>query len=134
MPELARGRVVIIKISGCNFSFFSFSGRVSRTPFAFISLAYVLINILNAVVYRLDFDRTGAFASSMLFGWNAVVLISYAIFFSFVIRRLHDIDSGAWYVLVYFIPVVNMCFWLYLLVRRGTNGANRYGPDPTDQA
>ena len=46
------------------------------------------------------------------------------------IRRLHDLDKSAWFVLLSAIPGVNLLFGLYLLFFKGTDGTNQYGYDP----
>jgi uncharacterized membrane protein YhaH (DUF805 family) len=40
-----------------------------------------------------------------------------------MVRRFHDVDKRAWFVLV---PVYN----IVLLCTAGTTGPNRFGPDP----
>ena len=45
-------------------------------------------------------------------------------------RRLHDTDRSAWWLLLLLIPVIG---WLVILIfncQRGTEGNNRFGPDP----
>ena len=48
------------------------------------------------------------------------------------VKRWHDRDKSGWWVLIGVIPIVGR---LYALVEtgllRGTEGPNRYGPDPT---
>jgi uncharacterized membrane protein YhaH (DUF805 family) len=46
------------------------------------------------------------------------------------IRRLHDLDKSGWYVLLFFIPFVNLWFLAYLCARPGTPGDNRFGSPP----
>lgn len=46
------------------------------------------------------------------------------------IRRLHDLNKSGWWVLLFFIPYVDIVFSFYLLLMPGTNGINRYGFDP----
>ena len=48
------------------------------------------------------------------------------------IRRLHDLDRSGWWVLPVFVPVVHFLFILYLLFWKGTEGPNKYGPDPLE--
>lgn len=47
------------------------------------------------------------------------------------IKRWHDRDKSGWFVLVGFIPVIG---WIWTLVEcgclKGTDGPNRFGPDP----
>ncbi len=78
-------------------------------------------------------------------GMGLAVLWGLAIFIPSIavtVRRLHDRDmSGWWYgglLIAGLIPIVNiiaMIGWLVLLVilfLPGTDGPNRYGPDPKD--
>ncbi|GEO80016.1 DUF805 domain-containing protein [Pararhodospirillum oryzae] len=44
------------------------------------------------------------------------------------IRRLHDIDTSGWWVLIGLIPLVGTVVLLLWTVRPGTPGPNRYGP------
>jgi uncharacterized membrane protein YhaH (DUF805 family) len=47
------------------------------------------------------------------------------------VKRLHDRDRSGWFYLIFFVPVIGT---LWLLVElgflRGTQGENRFGPDP----
>lgn len=45
------------------------------------------------------------------------------------IRRLHDCSRSAWYFLLLLIPIINF-YGLYLLCKKGTEGANSYGARP----
>ena len=48
-----------------------------------------------------------------------------------MVRRLHDRDHAGWWVLLILVPVVNLLFYIYLLVAPGTGGGNRFGaPNP----
>ena len=55
------------------------------------------------------------------------IIISY---YMLMIRRLHDVDLSGYFVLLNFIPLVNLGLFLYLLVKKGTPAENNYGPDP----
>ncbi len=48
------------------------------------------------------------------------------------IRRLHDADMSGWLWLLYFVPSVGSIIVIVLACLPGTNGLNRYGPDPKD--
>lgn len=45
-------------------------------------------------------------------------------------KRLHDLNTSAWYLLLGLIPLVNIGLGLVLVFARGTRGPNKYGPDP----
>lgn len=46
------------------------------------------------------------------------------------IRRCHDLGHDGKMSLLYFVPGINILFWLYLILRKGTEGPNRYGEQP----
>ena len=48
------------------------------------------------------------------------------------IRRLHDLDRPTWWIVGNFIPFVNCVLGFYLLLAKGTDGPNQYGPDPLE--
>ncbi len=47
-------------------------------------------------------------------------------------KRLHDLNKSAVYMTLYVIPFINVLFFLYLCLVKGTSGENKYGPDPLD--
>lgn len=60
--------------------------------------------------------------------WILINLISLVIVVIFAVRRCHDIDISGWWNLLMVIPVVNLVFVLFLILKPGTEGANRFGP------
>ena len=48
------------------------------------------------------------------------------------VRRLHDSDRSAWWLLLAFLPVVGWIWLFVLMVMGGTRGPNRFGPDPVE--
>ena len=50
------------------------------------------------------------------------------------IKRLHDVNKSGWYQLWFLIPVIGfglLVAWCW--VKKGTDGANRFGPDPLNE-
>lgn len=45
------------------------------------------------------------------------------------IRRLHDLDKSGWFWLLNFIPLIGAIILLVWYCTKGTEGANRFGPD-----
>jgi len=62
-------------------------------------------------------------AITLLLGVAAVV--ATVLFF---IRRLHDIDLSGWWALLALVPIVNVLFGLFALIKPGTQGPNQFGP------
>lgn len=121
----------------------TFSGRASRSEFWWFQLFYVLVGIALLIVAIL----AGAFSdiqdgpSSLLFAFGGVGgLFALAMFLpqiSLQVRRFHDRNISAWWYLALFIlnmiPAVGFIAGLAMLVitlLRGTEGPNKFGPDP----
>jgi uncharacterized membrane protein YhaH (DUF805 family) len=49
---------------------------------------------------------------------------------SVTVRRLHDTDRSGWWYWIGLIPLVGAILLLIWFCTRGTDGANRFGPDP----
>jgi len=50
---------------------------------------------------------------------------------SVTIRRLHDLEMSAWYLITYLMPFgLGFLVMAYVLSRKGNSGPNRYGRDP----
>ena len=47
-----------------------------------------------------------------------------------IAQRCHDCGWSAWYLILLLIPVIGAGFAILMLIRRGDQGANMYGPDP----
>ena len=137
-----------------------FQGRSRRMEFwMFALLNVVVMTVIGAVLLagfpwqelieagetgiapQLDMMNWGLLGTGgilYLLWWLGTIIPTTAV----AIRRLHDRDmSGWWYGAVYigsFLPLVNilaMVGWLVLLVLfllPGTDGPNRFGPDPKD--
>lgn len=56
----------------------------------------------------------------------SLVMLYFSIVFSS--RRLHDMNLRGWWLLLMFIPVVNVIFTLVILLARGSAERNRFGP------
>ncbi|MEE4200185.1 MAG: DUF805 domain-containing protein [Erythrobacter sp.] len=46
------------------------------------------------------------------------------------VRRFHDQDKTGWLVLLGFIPIIGGLIVLVFMLLPGTDGPNRFGPDP----
>ncbi|MCA8927885.1 MAG: DUF805 domain-containing protein [Alphaproteobacteria bacterium] len=108
--------------------YFEFSGRSRRLEFG----VFVLVNIVaSLVLVFLDmalglFDpETEAGVLSSLYGLF-VVIPNIAL----GVRRLHDTGNSGWWFLLVLVPLLNLILFLYLLLKRGTDGPNRFGSDP----
>lgn len=112
--------------------FFAFSGRIGRLRY----LAYSMFTFLFLIAFVIvggavmGFDSDGANGSpSILMAIVYVPVVVYAVVLCR--RRLNDMNHSGWFSLLYFIPLANMIFTLWLVFGRGTATENRFGPVPT---
>ena len=102
----------------------SFEGRVGRKTYWMAYLAFVGVAIVLGIVSAL-LGKVGGILL-MLFClaiiWPALAIQA---------KRWHDRDKSAWWILIGLIPVIGP---LWALIEngflRGTEGNNRFGPDP----
>jgi uncharacterized membrane protein YhaH (DUF805 family) len=50
--------------------------------------------------------------------------------FTVAFRRLHDVDKSGWWMLILFLPIIGLLIYLYFMIKKGTEGENRFGADP----
>jgi uncharacterized membrane protein YhaH (DUF805 family) len=108
--------------SGFN-KYATFAGRAPRSEFWYWTLFSVLVAIASGIIDRelvdSDYGLVQPLTSLALF------LPSLAV----GVRRLHDIDRSGWWILIAFTIVGLIVLWAWDCIK-GTNGSNRFGPDP----
>jgi uncharacterized membrane protein YhaH (DUF805 family) len=102
-------------------NYVNFSDRASRSEYWYWVLFVILADIVTSIVdYVIGFHIT-----TSLFGL-AVLLPGLAV----AIRRLHDLDRTGWWFFLVLIPLVGAIVLIVWYCSRGTEGPNRFGPDP----
>lgn len=103
------------------------SGRAPRSEywwwFLFVLLGQIVFGIIDGALFGASPESPGILGA--LFGL-AILLPSICV----AGRRLHDRDMSAWWLLLALIPIIGFLVLLYFYVTPGTNGPNRFGPDP----
>ncbi|WP_288831822.1 DUF805 domain-containing protein [uncultured Megasphaera sp.] len=104
---------------------FSSRGRVNRKPYI---ISMIILGIVTGFFSCLSEGAEDIVIVSLV----SVIVICLCSIVSILltIRRFHDLNRSGWYTLLGFIPIVNFVVSLYLLCKRGTEGENKYGPDP----
>ena len=103
-------------------NYVNFSSRAARSEYWY----WVLFNVLAQVVTELiDNAVIGMSVTTAIFSL-AVLLPGIAV----AARRLHDVDRTGWWLLLAFVPVVGLIVLLIWFCTKGTDGSNRFGPDP----
>lgn len=117
----------------------TFSGRASRSEYWWFQLFYwialVVVGILTvALAAVFDANETSLFIFIPI---GLLVLALLLPVIALQVRRFHDRDmSGWWYlgaVIVGNVPFVGILVWIAVFViscLKGTDGPNRFGPDP----
>lgn len=99
-----------------------FAGRASRHEFWCFFIFYMWVWLLMLALLSCAPSMAPVF---FLIGLSAVLPM-----FSVTVRRLHDIDRSAYWMLLSFVPLVGSYALSWMLTCPGTEGANRYGPPP----
>jgi uncharacterized membrane protein YhaH (DUF805 family) len=104
---------------------FSFEGRVNRQPYWMFILAMtvayiVLVGIGIAISENVGMILMVIFGIVMI--WSSLAM---------QVKRWHDRDKSAWWLLMNFVPFIG-ALWVFIECGflRGTEGQNRFGPDP----
>src|SRR5262245_18484351 len=119
-------------VSTCLGKFFTFAGRAPRSEYWFFYLFFLICVIAGAVFDVLlgtaTFDEDGDFEAGIL----AIVAVLILFFpqLSVSVRRLHDIGRSGWWLWLSLIPFVGPLVLLVWNCSRGTEGENRFGPNP----
>jgi len=118
-------------IKHCTSNWITFSGRASRSEYWWFTLFNIVFSLLGQAVIG---AMAAAGSSIPLMGFS-ILFIVLAIFFgiagiSAVVRRLHDKDKSGWWYWFILVPVIGIIVLLIWFCQRGTQGPNRFGPDP----
>ena len=113
--------------------FFTSKGRLNRK--SYICRSIFLSLVLGIIQLILELATAAIEALELLF---AVMILALCIFgfvagIMMLARSLHDLDKSGWWMLLLFVPLVNILFYIYILFFKGTEGPNQYGEDPLQQ-
>jgi uncharacterized membrane protein YhaH (DUF805 family) len=105
--------------SGFN-NYATFTGRAARSEYWYWALFSFIVQVAGALI-------DGALDINVVEAIVALALLLPSIGMS--VRRLHDIDRTGWWVLLAFtgIGAILLIVWACF---KGTDGPNRFGPDP----
>lgn len=110
--------------------YLSFEGRINRKVFILRVLRLALLSGIFLIL-PLYFALSANPDSGLLHGLFVLVeLLCIWPTFSLYLRRLHDLDKSAWWVIALIIPIVSVFFVIYVICFKGTAGPNRFGEDP----
>lgn len=110
-------------------NYVTFSGRASRSEywwwFLFVLIVAFVTGLLDSMIFGTPVSaESGGPLSAIL--TLALFLPNLAVF----VRRLHDRDKSAWWILLLFVPLIGFLVILVWMLMPGTDGANRFGVEP----
>ena len=101
--------------------FFRYDNRLNRKRYFLRSVFVWMIALAITMIIAPDGDPVVALS---------IDIISMIPCFMLLIRRLHDLNRPGWWCIGAFVPIVNFVLSIYVVFFKGTDGPNRYGPDP----
>lgn len=116
--------------------FYTWHGRIGRVRYLSYTMLLMLVlmavmmvaGILMAIVVGMTGGADGGiFMTVAVLLWLVSLLGNFYVTFVPTIRRLNDLNRTGWMSLLWFVPVVNLVFWLYLTFASGDEGYNDYG-------
>ena len=108
---------------------FSFKGRASRKEYIYRILPILFLYFINKDLGL--YNRNPISNYLLLLEWLLLILLFIYIlqYLPLAVRRLHDLNSSGWFVLISFIPFGQLLI-LWLMSKKGTDGVNNYGEPP----
>ena len=109
----------------------TFTGRAPRSEFWWF---VVLLLIVGFFAGGIDISIFGLrwLSSRSMMGPSATLISLATIIPSIAVsvRRLHDLDKSGWWYLLGLVPLIGALILLVWFASAGSNGPNRFGPDP----
>lgn len=105
-----------------------FTGRSTRKEHWLFVLVTVLAMLGAAILGAVDdYGDVGTTSMALIaIIWLATFIPTIAV----QVRRFHDQDKSGWLALLNFIPYIGWLIVIVLMAQPGTEGENKYGPDP----
>ena len=106
-------------VSTCLKKYFVFQGRASRSEYWWFQLIFSPSYFISTIIE----NEIGYF-------FLGITLFTLIPAISAGVRRLHDTNRSGFFLLISFIPFIGGLILLFFLISEGTNGKNRFGPNP----
>ncbi len=107
-------------------NYWDFQGRAGRSEYWLFFLWMLILGVVAGVVDAIAFRHIGFGGPTALFVTFAHLIPNLSLSF----RRLHDTNRTAWWLLIALIPLIGGLVLFVFTVLRGTQGENRFGPEP----
>lgn len=106
-----------------------FQGRARRLEYWLFALLLFIIECAAggvALVAGVNTPTYWTINSIMVVVALATLIPSLAV----TVRRLHDTNRSAWWILINLLPIIGSIVLVVFMLLDGTPGPNRFGPDP----
>lgn len=97
-----------------------FSGRISRRNYWVFWGLSLLVSILAAAFFSTENGDPNTVGMILL-------LLMFFVGVTVYLRRIHDLNLSFWYGLLFFIPIANLGFVIYVAFASPVEGDNKYG-------
>ena len=122
-------------------NYFTWHGRLNRWPYFLRYFSYLIINIILTIMLTMADESDSIFQDIVVLFVFFASASTFIFWIIQIIKRLHDLNKRGWYALIllfYLIPIfgwlIALIFDIYLFLAKGTDGSNRFGPDPLDDS
>jgi uncharacterized membrane protein YhaH (DUF805 family) len=113
-----------------------FSGRSRRKEYWMFALFNALVSVFVGLVFLMGYNA--GMSQTEMDTWLMPVLYLAGLYslvalipgVAVTIRRLHDTDRSGWNILWSLVPLFGALLLLVYYISDGTQGLNRFGPDP----
>lgn len=123
---------------------FNFSWRASRREFWLIHvLGYfaIMLPMLLPMAFLDPIEPDAGVTAVETLPFLAFMAVAFIlqiatliVMLAATVRRMHDQEKSAWWILLCFIPLIGWIFSLIYIFTPGDEGENLYGPDPREGA
>ncbi|MDE2134016.1 MAG: DUF805 domain-containing protein [Alphaproteobacteria bacterium] len=108
----------------------TFTGRARRSEFWFFTLYAFLAAVAAMVVDRFVDPPAAGVPYAVGIVYIVVVLVNFLPGLAVTVRRLHDTNRSGWWVFIALVPFLGAILLIVWYCTKGTQGDNRFGPDP----
>ncbi|PAB61297.1 DUF805 domain-containing protein [Anaeromicrobium sediminis] len=107
--------------------FFSWHGRINRAKYwgYHFLVGIVSSTLSHGIAYLMD-NSIGTVL------YYIIAIGSFYPMMCIIVKRLHDVDKSGYLAFLCLIPIVNLYPAILCAFIKGTDGPNRFGPDPLE--